>query len=240
MSETSGKVVHVAIIMDGNGRWARRRGLPRVAGHREGVKAIRRTVEAAVEFGIPYLTIYAFSTENWMRPPEEVQALMHLLVATIQEQAEELKKQGVRLRFIGHIDALPADAAEKVRWIERYTQGGERLTLVVALNYSGRWDIYNAARQIARKGTDALEMLKNPDDFKHFLTTADIPDPDILIRTSGEYRISNFLLWELAYTELFFPDVLWPDFNKEVLADILQEFHRRERRFGMTSEQLHS
>ncbi len=224
--------------MDGNGRWARRRGLPRVAGHQEGVKAIRRAVEAAIEFGIPYLTVYAFSTENWLRPAEEVAALMKLLVATIRDQAAELQAQGVRLRFIGNVDALPAEARESVRWIEKHTAAGGRLTLVVALNYSGRWDVYNAALRIAREAPKSLDKLKKIEDFKRFLTTADIPDPDILIRTSGEYRISNFLLWELAYTELFFPSVLWPDFDREIFAEILEEFSRRERRFGMTSEQL--
>ncbi len=236
--KASVKVRHVAIIMDGNGRWAKQRGLPRVAGHQAGVDAIRRTVTAAAELEIPYLTLYAFSTENWLRPKAEVNSLMELLVATIQNEAEDLRRQGVRLRFIGDIEGLPAQAQESVRFIETLTQSGRRLTLVVALNYGSRKDILAAARRIAREGENALQCLQTPDDFKRYLSTADIPDPDILIRTSGEQRISNFLLWECAYTELFFPPVLWPDFGKDDLVRILEEFSRRERRFGMTSEQL--
>ncbi len=224
--------------MDGNGRWAKQRGLPRVEGHRAGVLAIRRTVKAVAELGIPYLTIYAFSTENWLRPKGEVNALMELLVSTIRSEADDLVEEGVRLRFVGDVEHLSVQVQESVRFIEDATRQGKRLTLVVALNYGSRNDILLAAQRIAREGACALENLQSPDDFKRYLSTANIPDPDILIRTSGEQRISNFLLWELVYTELFFPSVLWPDFGKEHLIKILDEFVQRERRFGMTSEQL--
>lgn len=231
---------HVAVIMDGNGRWARQHGKPRVFGHKNGVKAVRETTEAAAELGIENLTLYAFSTENWNRPKLEVNALMTLLVETLNQEVETLMKNDIRLKAIGAVEKLPqATYRTLLQGIER-TAGNKRMTLYLALNYSGKWDIVQATRAIAEK---VKQGEIEPDGIDEVLvaaqlSTAAIPDPELLIRTSGESRISNFLLWQLAYTELYFTPVFWPDFGKEDLYKAIVAFQQRERRFGKTSEQL--
>ena len=231
---------HVAVIMDGNGRWARQHGKPRVFGHKNGVKAVRETTEAAAELGIENLTLYAFSTENWNRPKLEVNALMTLLVETLNQEVETLMKNDIRLKAIGAVEKLPqATYRTLLQGIER-TAGNKRMTLYLALNYSGKWDIVQATRAIADK---VKQGEIEPDGIDEMLvaaqlSTAAIPDPELLIRTSGESRISNFLLWQLAYTELYFTPVFWPDFGKEDLYKAIVAFQQRERRFGKTSEQL--
>jgi undecaprenyl diphosphate synthase len=225
---------HVAIIMDGNGRWAKARGLPRTAGHRKGVEAVRRTVEAARELGIPYLTMFGFSSENWRRPEGEVFDLMQLLRFYLRSEIAELHKNGVRLRVIGDRSKLSGDIVTMIEKAEELTRGNTELNLIIALSYGSRQEIADAARQMVR---DALEGRLRPEDvteesFSARLLTRDIPDPDLLIRTSGEQRISNFLLWQSAYTELVFVDTLWPDFTKRDLEDAIREFNQRDRRYG--------
>ncbi|EWY42141.1 UDP pyrophosphate synthase [Skermanella stibiiresistens SB22] len=225
---------HVAIIMDGNGRWAKARGLPRTAGHRKGIEAVRRTVEAARELGIPYLTMFGFSSENWRRPEGEIFDLMQLLRFYLRSEIAELHKNGVRLRVIGDRSRLSADIVTMIEKAEELTSGNQALNLVIALSYGARQEIVGAARRIAR---DVLEGRLSPEDiteesFAANLLTRDIPDPDLLVRTSGEQRISNFLLWQSAYTELVFVDTLWPDFTKRDLEDAIREFNQRDRRYG--------
>jgi len=231
---------HIAIIMDGNGRWAKQRGLERVFGHQQGVSSLRQIVEAASDLGIGYLTLYAFSTENWGRPDDEVAALMSLMVQSLNNETETLLKNKIRLKVIGDIERLDKDLRTKLNETIRLTSVGKGLSLVIALSYSSRWEISEASRKIA---LEALQGRINPDSidedlFGEYLTTAGIPDPELLIRTSGERRISNFLLWQLAYCELYFTDKLWPDFSKEDLYDAIIDFQKRERRFGKTSEQI--
>jgi undecaprenyl diphosphate synthase len=225
---------HVAIIMDGNGRWAKARGLPRTAGHRAGAQAVRRTVAAAVEFGVSYLTLYSFSSENWKRPVTEVDELMGLLRRHLQGEIAELHKEGIRLRVIGERARLPKDIARLINDAEAQTAAGQRLTLTMAISYGGRQDILDAARSLARQAADGgLDPDAIDEDlFARTLSTGDIPDPDLVIRTSGEQRISNFLLWQSAYSEFVFADKLWPDFDKDDLADAIREFRRRDRRYG--------
>jgi undecaprenyl diphosphate synthase len=225
---------HVAIIMDGNGRWAKARGLPRTAGHRKGVEAVRRTVEAARELGIPYLTMFGFSSENWRRPEGEVFDLMQLLRFYLRSEIAELHKNGVRLRVIGDRSKLSGDIVTMIEKAEELTRGNTDLNLIIALSYGSRQEIADATRQMVR---DALEGLLRPEDiteesFSARLLTRGIPDPDLLVRTSGEQRISNFLLWQSAYTELVFVDTLWPDFTKRDLEDAIREFNQRDRRYG--------
>jgi undecaprenyl diphosphate synthase len=222
--------IHVAIIMDGNGRWAAARGLPRAIGHREGVKAVRRTIEAAMAQGVKFLTLFAFSSENWRRPEPEVTDLTFLLRQYLHSELDELHEKGVRLRVIGERDRFGPNLASELAQAEAKTAGNEKLTLVMALSYGGRADIVEAARRAiaAKLAPDELTEQK----FAGLLATDGIPDPDLLIRTSGEERISNFLLWQTAYAELFFTDILWPDFGAEKFAEAVQEFARRERRFG--------
>jgi undecaprenyl diphosphate synthase len=222
--------LHVAIIMDGNGRWAASRGLPRVAGHREGAKAVRRTVEAAIQQGVKYLTLFAFSSENWQRPPEEVSDLTFLLKHYLRSELAELHEQGVCLRVIGDRERFGDHLAHELETAEAKTAGNSRLTLVMALSYGGRADIVEAARRAMALGM-APEALTEQ-DFAGLLSTAGIPDPDLLIRTSGEQRISNFLLWQTAYAEMYFTDVLWPDFGAADFAAAVAAFAARERRFG--------
>jgi len=224
---------HIGIIMDGNGRWALLRGLPRIAGHRAGTENLRRIIEACIEFGIKYLTIYAFSTENWGRPPEEVQGLMRIFEAVIDNELQELCDQGVQLRHIGRLDGLKPRFRKKVlKAIER-TKGNDRLTLNIAFNYGGRDEIVCAIQSMISDGvrpeqvTDAL--------VSQYLFTAGVPDPDLIIRTSGELRSSNFLLWQGAYSEWYFPAAYWPDFDREELLRALEEFNHRERRYGLTA-----
>ncbi len=231
---------HVAIIMDGNGRWAKKRGAMRVFGHQHGVTAVRETVEAAAEIGIKYLTLYAFSTENWNRPKYEVDALMELLVKTINKETKTLNKNNIRLITIGDTDSLHKDCYEELMKTIKITENNSQMTLVLALSYSSKWEITEAVKQIAGKIKNnelALEEI-NQQLISDSLSTKDIPDPELLIRTSGEYRISNFLLWQLAYSELYFTPILWPDFRKEDFYSAIINYQERERRFGLTSEQI--
>jgi len=231
---------HVAIIMDGNGRWARQRGLDRVEGHREGIHSVRAVVEACGALGIEVLTLYTFSTENWKRPRREVVALMRLLIRTVQTEVDELDKNNVRLRTIGRLEDLPRYAQRAIRRAIERLRDNTGLLLVLALSYSSRLEIADAARRLAEDV--AAGRVKpgqiNPDLFARYLQTADLPDPDLLIRTSGEMRLSNFLLWQLAYTELYITDILWPDFRKKEFYAAIEEYQHRERRFGMVSEQI--
>ena len=231
---------HIAIIMDGNGRWAKRHGMARMFGHRQGVETVHRITEAAAELGIEYLTLYAFSTENWNRPKEEVDALMSLLVDTIAKETPTLMKNNVRLTTIGDLTRLPENAQQKFRACMEQTSVNTGLNLVIALSYSARWEIIQATRNIAlalQQGTILVEDI-NEELITSFLTTKQMPDPDLLIRTSGELRISNFLLWQLAYAELYFTDCLWPEFTEEEFYCAIVDYQHRERRFGKTSEQV--
>jgi len=229
--------VHVAIIMDGNGRWAKARGLPRAAGHKKGAEAVRRAVTGAGDLGIRYLTLFGFSSENWKRPATEVADLMGLLRHYLMAEIAELHRNGVRLRVIGERSRLPADIAAQIDHAEEMTRANTALNLTVALSYGARQEIIAAAQRFARAvqaGAAAADSLTE-EAMAGYLATHDLPDPDLLIRTSGEQRLSNFLLWQLAYTELVFLDVLWPDFSKQHLVDAIREFGRRERRFGAAS-----
>lgn len=218
---------HIAIIMDGNGRWAKKRGLPRLQGHYAGVNAVRRVIEASLDFNIKYLTLYAFSTENWDRPKKEVNGLMRLFPKVIEEEVNRLKTHKVRMRFLGRLKELPDKVQEKLYWIEEQTKNFEDLNLIIALNYSGREELIDAVNKAVRGG-----KVVNEETFKGFLYIPDIPDPDLLIRTSGEVRISNFLLYEIAYTELYFTPTLWPDFEKSDLIKAIKAYQKRERKFG--------
>lgn len=225
---------HVAIIMDGNGRWARKRGLPRLAGHRAGVDNLRRVIEACVEFGVKYLTIFAFSTENWERPLEEVRGLMNILEEVIDRELKELHKNGVQLRHLGHLEKLKAELQEKVHHAIDLTRDNDRLILNVAWNYGGRDEIVCALRQIMSDGVPVENITE--DLVSQYLFTSGCPDPDLIIRTSGELRVSNFLIWQGAYSEWYLTESLWPDFGREELLDALHEFACRERRFGRISK----
>ena len=230
---------HIAIIMDGNGRWARARGLPRAVGHERGVEALRRTVEAAGKMGIEYLTLFSFSTENWRRPAEEVNALFGLLRAYVKRDLERLKAEGVRVRIIGSRENVPADILELIGKAERETEANRRGNLTIAFNYGGREEIVRAARALAQNVIDGALLPEDIDaeQFASVLDTSMLPDPDLLIRTSGEARISNFLLWQIAYTELVILDVLWPDFDGDHLAGAITAYQQRERRFGALAEE---
>ena len=225
---------HVAIIMDGNGRWAKARGLPRVAGHRRGADAVRRVVRGAGELGIPVLTLFAFSTENWTRPADEVADLMGLLRHYLRSELDELRKNGARLRVIGNRDGLAADIVRDIAEAETMTAGNTRIDVNICINYGSRDEILRAARRLAQRVATGEITPGGIDQssFERELLTAGLPDPDLLIRTSGEQRISNFLLWQCAYSELVFVDTLWPDFGKEHLEQAIVEFRRRERRYG--------
>ncbi|MBT8218361.1 MAG: isoprenyl transferase [Bacteroidia bacterium] len=227
---------HIAVIMDGNGRWAKKHGKPRVFGHRNGVKAVRATTEAAAELGIEYLTLYAFSTENWKRPPREVNALMRLLVETLGKELNRLNENNIKLKAIGDLTKLPDSTNRALTKGIENTSNNTGMTLILALNYSGRWDIMQATKSILSKEIPADEITE--DVISKHLSTADIPDPELLIRTSGENRISNFLMWQLAYSELYFTNVMWPEFNKETFYEAILDYQSRERRFGMVSEQI--
>jgi undecaprenyl diphosphate synthase len=225
---------HIAIIMDGNGRWAKERGYDRIFGHQNGVTSVRETTETAAELGIEYLTLYAFSTENWSRPQAEVDALMELLIDTIEKETPTLTKNNVRLMAIGDLSRLPNNAGEKLQRCIAQTSQNTGLALVLALSYSSRWEITNALKNICKEVVDGKCSIENIDDdlITNHLTTKSIPDPDLLIRTSGEIRISNFLLWQIAYTELYFTETHWPAFRKENLYQAIYEFQQRDRRFG--------
>ena len=231
---------HVAVIMDGNGRWAKKKGAMRIFGHRNAVKAVRETTEGCGELGIKYLTLFAFSTENWSRPKDEVQGLMELLVNTLKEEIDSLMDKKVKLITIGETSHLPEDCQNNLKWAVNKTKNNTGLTVILALSYSGRWEITEVTKAIAEdvklgklEAADINEKL-----IEQYLQTADVPDPELLIRTSGEMRISNFLLWQIAYTELYITQTLWPDFRKENLYEAIWSFQQRERRFGKTSEQL--
>jgi len=225
---------HVAIIMDGNGRWAKERGYDRIFGHQNGVTSVREVTEAAAEIGIEYLTLYAFSTENWSRPQSEVDALMELLIDTIEKETPTLNKNNVRLMAIGDLSRLPGNAGEKLQRCINQTAGNTGLALVLALSYSSRWEITNAMKEICREIQSGKYNIEDINDemISNHLTTQSIPDPDLMIRTSGEVRISNFLLWQLAYTELYFTQTHWPAFRKDNFYQAIYEFQQRERRFG--------
>lgn len=231
---------HVAIIMDGNGRWAKAKGKDRSFGHQEGLVSVRKIMDAVTQLGLKYLTLYTFSTENWNRPEEEVQALMSLLVSAIHRETPDMMKKNVRLTAIGDLSRLREDAYNTLQECIDTTSANTGTTLVLALSYSSRWEITRAVRQLAQ---EVLEQKINPNDITEamvsdHLTTKNIPDPDLLIRTGGEKRISNFLLWQLSYAEFFFTDVFWPDFREEELYEAILYYQQRERRFGKTSEQL--
>jgi undecaprenyl diphosphate synthase len=233
---------HIAIIMDGNGRWAKQQGENRIFGHHEGVNSVREIVEAGAEIGVKYLTLYAFSTENWNRPKEEVDALMELLVATISSETPQLNKNGVKLEAIGDLQSLPVDCYNELQEAIKATEKNTRITLVLALSYSSKWEILNAVKQIAlrvEKGQLTPDAITE-ETISGFLCTKNYPDPELMIRTSGEHRISNFLLWQLAYAEFYFTDTLWPDFRKNDFFNAIIYYQGRERRFGKTSEQISS
>ena len=231
---------HIAVIMDGNGRWAKKRGGLRIFGHQSAITAVRETVEAAAELGVEYLTLYAFSTENWSRPAMEVSALMQLLVSTISKETATLSKNNIRLQTIGDTGSLPASCQKELMEAIELTKNNTRMTLVLALSYSGRWELTQAMRKMAtavEQGQLAANDITEQ-TVERYLAPAGMPDPELLIRTSGEMRISNFLLWQLAYTELYITELLWPDFRKQHLYEAIISYQSRERRFGKTSEQL--
>lgn len=234
MTDSTNKLQHIAIIMDGNGRWAKKRGLPRSVGHKKGAEVVKEITRAAGELGVKYLTLYAFSTENWQRDPEEVATLMGLLRDYLKSDLKEIQENGVRIIFIGERQMLDADIVEQMAKIEAETAHNDKMTLCIAISYGARQEIVNAARKIAvlaRRG----DILPEDVDIKMFsdmLYTKDVPDPDLVIRTSGEQRISNYLLWQIAYAEFFFTPTLWPDFGKEELEQIINDFNTRERRYG--------
>lgn len=231
---------HIAIIMDGNGRWAKTRGLDRSAGHREGVEAIRRVVEAASAASIQYLTLYAFSTENWHRPMDEVSGLMDLMVYALTRETARLKKNGVRIVVIGDLDRLPDNVRKILQDCIQETAGGKNLTLVIALSYSSKWELTQAVKKISDDIESGILLKEDicEETFSNYLTTRNLPDPDLLIRTGGEQRISNFLLWQSAYAEFYFTETFWPDFNDEELYKAILDYQKRERRFGKISEQI--
>lgn len=231
---------HVAVIMDGNGRWAKRFGKERIFGHKNGVKAVRACVEASAEIGIKYLTLYAFSTENWKRPKLEVNALMQLLVSALRDEVKTLNKNGIKLNVIGDTEKLPPYCQRQLKESLEKTANNTHMMLTLALNYSGRWELEKAVQDIAKDVQDnkITPQEINIDKIEGYLETSGIPDPELMIRTSGETRISNFLLWQLAYAEFYFTDVFWPDFGKENFFEAILNFQQRERRFGKTSEQV--
>lgn len=233
---------HIAIVMDGNGRWAKKRILPRSAGHRAGVKAVEKVLKRCGERGVEVLTLFAFSSENWRRPASEVNVLMDLFISTLEEQTQTLRDNGIQLRFIGDRSAFPEKLRAQIARSEQTTLENSRQSLVIAANYGGRWDIVEAVRKIAlevERGAVSAQSL-SAESIHSRLSFADLPEPDLFIRTGGEYRISNFLLWQLAYTELYFTDTLWPDFNEKSLDLAIESFAGRQRRFGHTGEQIES
>jgi undecaprenyl diphosphate synthase len=231
---------HIAIIMDGNGRWAQQKGAMRVFGHKNAIAAVRESIESSAELGVKYLTLYAFSTENWSRPEDEVSALMELLVDTIAGEVPNMLKNNIRLLAIGDLESLPRKAKEKLNEAIGLTSKNTGLSVVLALSYSGRWELQHAIKSIVKKVVDNQLQIEDitQEEIAAHLNTKNIPDPELLIRTSGEIRISNFLLWQLAYTELYFTEVLWPDFRKEHLIEAIFDYQKRERRFGKTGAQI--
>ena len=234
--DTNNLPKHIAITMDGNGRWAESKGKLRIFGHKNGVKAVRETVESAAKIGIEFLTLYAFSTENWDRPVSEINALMALLVSAINKETKTLMKNNIKLCTIGATDNLPSKARNELLEAVAKTKGNTRMTLILALSYSGRWEILNATKKIIADCINPNTITEQT--FQQYLTTKNVPDPELLIRTSGEHRISNFLLWQIAYSELYFADILWPDFRKADLEKAILDYQNRERRFGKTTKQI--
>lgn len=237
----SGEIpVHIAIIMDGNGRWARKKGLPRAAGHKRGVDTVRDIVEACAQIGVKYLTLYTFSTENWNRPKDEVSTLMRLLLKSLKDRTDELMQNDIKLTTIGNIESLPEEVRNRLKEDIKRTANNKKMTLNLALSYSGRWEILEGIKKIAQEVSENKLSVSdiNEETFSGFLTTQNMPDPDLLIRTSGEFRVSNFLLWQIAYTEFYITDVYWPDFKRVHLYDAVKSFQKRERRFGKVSEQI--
>lgn len=233
---------HIAIIMDGNGRWAKKKGAKRIFGHRNAIKAVRESTESSAELGVKYLTLYAFSTENWNRPKFEVDSLMTLLVESIHKETGKLLKNNIRLSTIGDTESLPKVCQRELKEATQQTSHNTGMNLILALSYSGRWDIINAVKKIVsevKSGARSIEDI-DPALFSQYLSTQEIPDPELLIRTSGEMRVSNFLLWQIAYSEIFISPILWPDFRKEHLYEAIIDYQKRERRFGKTSEQVKS
>ena len=233
---------HIAIIMDGNGRWAKKRGLPRVAGHRRGVETVREIVEVCAEIGVKYLTLYTFSTENWKRPKDEVSTLMRLLLKSLKDRLDELNKNDIKLTCIGNIESLPSVVQKQLNEDIKRTKNNKRMTLNLALSYSGRWELLEAIKSISN---EVAAGKLNPDsitekNISDHLTTKDMPEPELIIRTSGEFRVSNFLLWQIAYSEFVILDVFWPDFSKQHLFEAISQYQKRERRFGKVSEQIHN
>ncbi len=230
---------HIAIIMDGNGRWAKKKGLPRVAGHQRGIETVREIVETCVTLGVRYLTLYTFSTENWKRPKNEVSTLMRLIVKSLRDETDELNANNIRLTTIGNINVLPDLVKAELEDAFERTKNNDKMVLNLALSYSGRWEITEAVKRIVtdfkdETDTDAI----TEDTISRYLNTKDMPDPDLMIRSGGEFRVSNFLLWQLAYSEIFVTKVLWPDFSYKTLLEAINDFQKRERRFGLVSEQL--
>lgn len=224
---------HIAITMDGNGRWAKQKGKMRVFGHNHGVKAVKDTVEGAVEYGIKFLTLFAFSTENWNRPRQEVNALMTLLISTINKETKTLMENNVKLTSIGDISKLPEKCQKELSEAIEITKNNKRMTLTLALSYSGKWEIINAVKEIIKNKIDAESITENI--FEQYLSTKNVPEPELLIRTSGEHRISNFMLWQIAYSELYFTDKMWPDFRRTDLKEAIINYQKRNRRFGRTA-----
>ncbi len=231
---------HIAVIMDGNGRWAQQRGFPRIAGHQEGVESVRDSVEACGQLGVKYLTLYAFSTENWNRPQEEVSLLMRLLLKAIRDETDRLHRNNVRMQAIGDVDRLPPEVRNELFEGIQKTKNNSGLTLILALSYSGRWDLAQAVKRIVHDAGNGTLNAQAVDEnlISSYLSTSGIPDPDLLIRTSGEFRISNFLLWQLAYSEMVITEKYWPSFRRNDLYEAIREYQCRERRFGMVSEQV--
>ena len=234
------KLKHIAIIMDGNGRWATRRKRPRTFGHRAGSKSVRKVIEACVKLGIPHLTLFAFSSENWSRPAKEVQRLMDLFMRSLTKETPELLAQGVKQNFIGDLSKFSDKLQLKMNEVSQLTPDTLKLNLNIAVNYGGKWDVLNAAKSMAREVVSGRLEIDDVDESRlnSFFSLAEQPPCDVLIRTGGEHRISNFLLWQVAYAEVFFTDTLWPDFNEQHLTHVVNEFYQRERRYGKTSEQL--
>ena len=228
---------HIAVIMDGNGRWAKQRMLPRVAGHRKGVEAVRATVRGCIELGVEYLTLFAFSSENWRRPEDEVSILMQLFLRALEQEVAKLDDNDIRFKVIGDISRFEPRIRDLIAAGEAVTEGNSRLTLTVAANYGGRWDVAQAAHKLLASHPEAIRGFV-PEALEPYLSMAYAPEPDLFIRTGGEQRISNFLLWQLAYTEFYFTDLLWPDFDADALRAAIDSYRQRERRFGRTSEQL--
>ncbi len=231
---------HIAIIMDGNGRWAKQKGLPRVAGHRQGIKTVREIVEACANLGVEFLTLYTFSTENWQRPKTEVSTLMRLIVKSLKDETDQLHKNNIRLTSIGNSEMLPQEVREELDEAFEKTCKNTKMTLNLALSYSGRWELTNAIKRISADVMNGKRKIENIDEkmISNYLDTSEMPDPELLIRSGGEMRISNFLLWQIAYSEIFVTDILWPKFKTINLIEAIKEFQSRERRFGLVSEQI--